>query len=257
MKYNYHCHTARCGHAEGQDEAYVRAAIEGGFRVLGFSDHVPWPFASGYRSRIRMSMDELPDYLASVASLRDRYAGQITIHTGFECEWFPRYADHVHRLLDSGVEYLLLGQHFVDSEEETRAATAASREDDGALHYAESVVHALRTGLFAYLAHPDLYMKYRTDADFTPACERAADMICQAALETGTPLEFNLLGQLEGVGYPATAFWQYAAKWHNPVILGVDAHAPDHLLNTANIARGKERLSALGYTLLEKLPMDE
>lgn len=257
MKYNYHCHTARCKHAEGADEDYVRAAIDAGFRGLGFSDHAPWPFANGYVSRIRMSVDEFPEYVASVAALREKYAGQIAIHTGLECEYFPRYADHIRRMQDAGVTYLLLGQHFPDSEEEYRASTVASREDEGVLRYAESVVRAISTGLFSYLAHPDLYMKYRTDADFTPACEQAADMICQAALEAGLPLEYNLLGQLEGVGYPSGAFWRYAAKWHNPVMLGVDAHAPSDLLAADNIALGENILHDLGYTVLERLPMDD
>ena len=41
MKNNYHTHTTRCFHAVGQDEDYVRAAIDGGFDLLGFADHAP------------------------------------------------------------------------------------------------------------------------------------------------------------------------------------------------------------------------
>ena len=54
MKTNYHTHTFRCKHAVGDDEAYVLAAIGAGFDRIGFADHCPWPFASGYRSGIRM-----------------------------------------------------------------------------------------------------------------------------------------------------------------------------------------------------------
>lgn len=257
MKYNYHCHTTRCKHAEGTDEAYVQAALEAGFAGCGMADHAPWPFASGYVSRIRMGVDELPGYIASCQALKQQYAGRIAVHTGLECEYFPRYIDHIHRMQDMGIEYLILGQHFADSEEDTPAATVNSKTDDGALRYAESAANAIRTGLFAYVAHPDLYMKYRTDADFTPACERAADMICQAALEAKLPIEYNLLGQYEGVGYPSGAFWRYAAKWHTPVILGVDAHEPAHFLAADNITRGEKFLADLGYTIVDHLPMDD
>jgi Histidinol phosphatase and related hydrolases of the PHP family len=36
---NWHTHTSRCGHAVGTDEEYVQAAIQGGLKTLGFSDH--------------------------------------------------------------------------------------------------------------------------------------------------------------------------------------------------------------------------
>ena len=47
MKANYHTHTARCGHAEGTDAAFGLAALWLGFDVVGFSDHMPGPYASG------------------------------------------------------------------------------------------------------------------------------------------------------------------------------------------------------------------
>jgi histidinol-phosphatase (PHP family) len=41
VKYNYHSHTYRCGHASRcSDEDYVLEAIEHGYKKYGFSDHV-------------------------------------------------------------------------------------------------------------------------------------------------------------------------------------------------------------------------
>ena len=33
---NFHTHTSRCHHAFGNDEEFVRTAIQNGFEVLGF-----------------------------------------------------------------------------------------------------------------------------------------------------------------------------------------------------------------------------
>ena len=44
MKHNYHTHTTRCNHAEGEDRAYIENAIQGGLETLGFSDHAPYFF---------------------------------------------------------------------------------------------------------------------------------------------------------------------------------------------------------------------
>ncbi|MBR3717558.1 MAG: histidinol phosphatase, partial [Bacteroidaceae bacterium] len=63
MKANYHTHTSRCHHAEGTDEDYIKSAILGGFDILGFSDHAPWPYTTGFVSETRMLLSELPDYV--------------------------------------------------------------------------------------------------------------------------------------------------------------------------------------------------
>ena len=130
------------------------------------------------------------------------------------------------------------------------------------LRYAESTVKAIRTGLFIYVAHPDLFMRHRTDEQFTPACMEAADMICQAAKEQGMPIEYNLLGlgnllSGHGRGYPSDPFWQYARKYDNDVILGVDAHDPAHLRDTALWQAAIDRVQAMGYHLVESLVIPE
>ncbi len=261
MKANYHTHTARCHHAAGEDEAYVRSAVKAGFDVLGFSDHAPWPFASGYRSPIRMGVEELPGYVASIRGLRERYADRLAIHIGLESEYFPRYHDHLLRMRDAGVEYYILGQHYVDSEEDSPYVGGDARTDEGVLRYTESAVRAIRTGLFRYVAHPDLFMRHRDASQFTKACEQAADMICQAAMEQHMPLEYNLLGrseQLAGLccGYPSAPFWAYARRYGCAVIRGVDAHDPRELGNASVWALGTQELEALGYTILDHLDME-
>ena len=78
-------------HAFGTDEDYVRAAIDAGFEEIGFSDHSPWPFKSGYVSSMRMGADKLEDYALSVMKLREKYKDKIKIRLGLECEYFEEY----------------------------------------------------------------------------------------------------------------------------------------------------------------------
>ena len=97
MKANYHTHTSRCGHAEGTDEQYVKAAVSQGFDVLGFADHVPWPYKSGFvHHGVRMPVTQLDEYVQAMRDLRDKYADQISLRIGFECEYFPEYMDWLH-----------------------------------------------------------------------------------------------------------------------------------------------------------------
>lgn len=257
MKANYHTHTVRCKHAIGRDEDYVLAALEAGYEELGFADHAPWPFPDGFIGGARMAVDLLPDYISSIARLKETYADRIRIRIGLESEYYPCYHDHSLRMRDMGIGYFILGQHNIQPENISPYAAYDCEDDDKVLRYAEAVVTGIRTGLFAYICHPDLYMAHRQREDqFNKYCERAADMICQAAKEQGMPIEYNLLGladELHGHprGYPSAAFWQYARKYQNDVILGVDAHAPDHLLRHDVRQTAIQRLTELGYHLVD------
>lgn len=251
MKTNFHTHTTRCKHAVGTDEQYVKAAIQGGFDVLGFADHAAWTFGTDYVSHCRMTPAQWPDYRASVLHLREKYAGQIDIRLGMETEYYPRYMDQLPRFREQGCEYFILAPHFLFTEEECPYTGTSCRDDDELRRYAEQTAEAIQTGEYCYLAHPDLYMMSRRE--FDRASMDAADVICQAAREAHMPLEYNLLGLRDAMhgrfrGYPHTDFWQYIRKWHNDVIIGVDAHAPDWLTDLAVWEEAQKRLHALGIT---------
>lgn len=251
VKTNFHTHTWRCKHAIGPDEAYVTAALEAGYDVLGFADHAPWAYATDYVSHCRMTADQWPDYKRSVLQLRQQYAGQIGIRLGLECEYTKRYFDQLLRLRDDGCQYFILASHFLDSEEYEDYTGNTCVRDDEVRRYADMTAEGIATGLFCYVAHPDLFMMPRPE--FDRVCMDAADIICQAAKEAHMPLEFNLLGlndEMRGRprGYPHPDFWQYIRKWDNDVIIGVDAHDPAALGNHPVREEAMRRLTALEIT---------
>ncbi|MBQ7850073.1 MAG: histidinol-phosphatase [Clostridia bacterium] len=251
MKTNFHTHTSRCKHASGTDEQYVKAALLAGFDVLGFADHAAWAFASDYVSHCRMNPDQWPEYRQSIQNLRSKYAGQIRLRLGMETEYYPRYMDQLLRWRDEGCEYFILASHFLISEEEEDYTGNTCRKDDEVRRYADQTAKAISTGLYCYLAHPDLYLMYRPELN--KACMDAADVICQAAREAHMPIEYNLLGlgdELRGHsrGYPNRDFWQYIRRWNNDVIIGVDAHDPAALTNQVVRQEAERRLKELNIT---------
>lgn len=256
MKHNFHTHTTRCKHAIGTDEDFVKAAIEGGFDILGFADHAPWAFDSSYVSHCRMTAGQWTDYKQSVLALKNKYEGQVDIHLGLECEYYEKYIDQLKHLRDDGCEYLILACHFLHTEETNPYVGLSCRQDDEVLHYAEETVKGIRSGLFSYVAHPDLFMMHREG--FSSVCMEASDMICQAAKEAHMPIEYNLLGLLGELtghprGYPHQDFWQYIRKWDNDVILGVDAHDPAQLRDDSVWNTALQRLDALGHRLVNNI----
>ena len=218
---NYHTHTTRCRHASGTEEAYVQAAIQGGLEILGFSDHTPYWFPEGYYTHMRMYPYELPLYCNTVRELQRTYADQLQIHLGLEVEYYPAFfGDLLPRLRDQGIEYMILGQHWPGYEmNEPYCGRATGREEDLA-RYCDQVQAAMETGLFTYLAHPDLLYFVGDDKTYEFHMRR----LCKAAKSCGMPLEINLWGMQQEKHYPDVRFWRLAAEEGNSVIIGADAH---------------------------------
>lgn len=116
---NYHTHTARCRHASGREEEYIQQAINSGMKVLGFSDHTPYPFQGDYYSNFRMFPQELFQYVQTLLLLKEKYQDKIQILIGLEAEYYPKYFDGLLELLAPyPFDYLLLGQHFLHNEQD-------------------------------------------------------------------------------------------------------------------------------------------
>ena len=249
---NYHTHTSRCRHAVGEDEAYVRSAVDGGLKILGFSDHTPYWFPEGHYSSFRMFREQLPDYVNSVLELRRRYADKIQIHLGVEMEYYPRFfPETLAHLRDTPMEYMILGQHFIGNEVGDHYCGWVSGEKDALLRYCRQVCQAMETGLFTYLAHPGLFHYTGPDRDYREAFRP----VVRTAKDCGVPLEFNLLGIREGRHYPNRLVWELAAEENCPVVLGLDAHEPRHLNDPGTCQLAVEFLKPYDLNILTTIPL--
>lgn len=253
MDYNYHTHTERCGHALGEDEQYVKAAIEAGFKVLGFSDHVP--FENVHHPSERMDYSMMEGYLKSINALKEKYAGRIEIKVGFELEYFPEYKTYYQSLLDC-CDYLICGQHNKTLDAYSYDLYA---DDEDVLIYANQVKEAMESGLISFIAHPDYFMLGRNR--WSNACTQATQIIAQAAAKHHIPLEINLNGlrygkkqydELEVYPYPFPAFWKEVAKYDVKCIYSYDAHRPTTLLEKERIAKVLDQLSGIQLQIDEQ-----
>ena len=198
MLANYHTHTPRCNHAKGSEREFIEKAIQEGFKVLGFSDHSPQPFEEEFYSWIRMRMSELPDYTETLVKLREEYKKDIQILIGYEVEYSRKYFPALmEELKKFPLDYLIQGQHFAPNE-----------------------VEGMETGLFTYLAHPDLVNYTGPDEIFCKHMKR----IIEKSIELDIPLEVNMYGFSDGRNYPCDRFFRMAKDMGAKFVLGCDAH---------------------------------
>ena len=253
MIYNFHTHTHRCRHASGSDEEYIKSALEAGIKYLGFSDHAPFVFPDGFESHYRVPLLGAEEYAGTLGELKERYKDVIDISIGFELEYYPTYFDKMVEIAKNlGVEYLILGQHFLyDEHPNGIGSSSLVYEDDVLREYVDNVISAIKSGYFSYVAHPDMLQFCGNEAIYREEMTR----LCLTSKEDDIPLEINLLGIRNKKHYPAQRFWQIAGEVDAPVTIGYDAHSNHDFENKEQLDVAKDYIErySLNYIGMPRL----
>lgn len=240
VKRNYHTHTYRCQHATQDVSAYCSAALEQGLQVLGISDHTALP--DNRWPHIRMDFSELDGYCAAVDDAAKEHP-ELTVLKGAECEYANEYHDFFENTLlgEKNFDYLIGAAHFFPFEGDWIGSYGGTDNAKALAAYSDYFIDSMRSGLFAFMAHPDLFgNSYLTWDENTIASSRD---ILAAAAELNVPLEINGYGlrkrKIETPDgqrcmYPWLPFWELAAEYDVTVIANSDAHQPQDV--TGNIA---------------------
>ena len=261
QKFNYHTHTVRCGHADGnmRDEDYIKELLDVGITKMSFTDHAPMKEQIDTRKYMRMEYSQAKEYVDSINILKEKYKDKIEIQAGFEVEYLPGQEENLFELKKM-CDKLILGQHFVYNTDKT--ALKVFRIDqfgyDDMIRYASYIKTSMEIGLIDIVAHPDVFML--SQSAFSKAERDASEIICKAAAETKIPLEINLAqaqslvaNPTAKVCYPVREFWEIASHYNVNVIYGIDAHNRQQIRNyeksitIANEIIGKETIAKLNF----------
>ena len=155
------------------------------------------------------------------------------------------------------LDYLLLGVHCADHDEHLTHYYARSTKPEQVEEYLRCALAGMESGLFAYLAHPELCL-----ADYPvydDVCREMVHSICRKAKELDMPLEYNLYGvdkqgrgRQKGLRYPCKYFWEVAADYGCTAIIGVDAHRPINF-ERQRFLDAQAYLSSLGMKLIDEM----
>lgn len=253
LKANFHTHTTRCQHAIDSEQEYIEAAIEMGIKRLGFSDHIPCPFSDGYVSNIRMKMEQAPEYVQTIRRLADEYKSQVEILVGFEAEYIPEFFEAQRRMCkELDVDYMIMGQHFLRSEAKGPYSGTNTDDESRIREYVDSVIAGMKTGMYVYLAHPDLINYKGMDSVYDWEMTR----LCKELKKLNIPLEINLLGIAEGKHYPQERFWKIPGEIGNEVIFGLDAHCAAQMKNVDSYNKAMDIVSRYNLNLIEDIRLD-
>lgn len=228
MRLDLHNHTTLCHHASGSMESYFARALELGIDVFGFSCHAPMRFDEAYR----MSLDELPCYIARVRELADSVP--LRVLCGLEVDYILGREELLERaVLDSCLDYLIGSVHFLDTwgfDNPAFIAEYAKRDITQCWRdYLRSIAAMAESGYFQIVGHFDLLkvfgyaMPRELDSELVRTLDCIADM--------GLALELNPAGWRKPINeaYPSESILKEAHKRGIPITFGSDSHALEHV----------------------------
>jgi len=231
MNADYHLHTPLCRHATGSPADYARVALAKGMNEIGFADHNPMPEQF---DDWRMGIGELPRYFEMVEEARQLFP-ECAIRLGLECDFIPGYQGWIEKLAGmADWDYLIGSVHYiapgwdVDNPRWIGRFTQHPVEEIWAMYW-KAYEACIRSGLFDFVAHPDLVKKFgfRPAGDLRPFYEGSI----AAAAEMNIPFEINTAGLRKDVRelYPSRGFLAMAFDAGVPLLINSDAHAPDEV----------------------------
>lgn len=255
MLIDYHTHHARCGHAAGDLEDYVKRGIEIGLGQLGLSDHMPLLHVNpaDYLPEMAMPMEELPRYVEECLALKEKYKGQIDIRVGLEGDYIEGWETQIERIVKAYPwDYVIGSVHFLGEWDITDFRQTAGWEGKNKLavyeQYYDAVKKAAATGFYDYIGHIDVIKRFGfvPDEDVTHL-ENAA---LEAVKKHGLAIELNASGLRMPAKemFPSRRMLEYALQLGIPLTIGSDAHQPERLGQYLEEARAL--LKEVGYAQL-------
>ncbi len=225
-----HTHHWRCGHARGELEAYVDAALARGLRTIGLSDHAPRfdLLDDAPAPGMHMPASDWEGYLQEASRLRDAFADRIAVRVGVEADQLADGSERYRRALDDGrLDYAIGSVHYVDGVhvyDRSKYAGGLEPEEAHAAYYLE-VARAADSGLFDLLGHVDAVQVVGPTPRTEP--EGAIRTMIAAIADADVAVEINTSGvHKRGAPFPNADLLQRLVRAEVPLALGSDAHDP-------------------------------
>lgn len=246
INFDYHMHTKLSDGANTHEEM-VLSAIDKGFDEIGISDH----FCIKYRVPWAVEKKGIALLEAKVTEMNEKFGNRINILFGIEVDYFPELENEIGQALQGfNFDYIIGSIHFLDEWNYDTDKSRNSEFENDYLYewYFGELQKAVKSGLFDYMAHPDLIKKHRIWPDTSK--KLLFRETAKVFADNGVAYEVNTSGRDRPCGefFPGSELISELYEAGVPVTLGSDSH------NSSQIGRyfsdAKELLRETGYQSL-------
>ena len=217
-------------------EENVLAAIRKNMISIGFSDHSYTEFDP---DTFCMKKDVLPDYIAEIRRLKEKYKDRIEVYLGMDLDGFSTLEDR------TPFDYILGCCHYVRTpggnssvdHDKGWQIDAVEKYFDGdytaySRAYYDGYVESVVREKPDILGHFDLTTKFSMVNEEDPLYRKYTLEALLACLEVTPVIEMNTGAITRGyrsVPYPASYLLDEIKKHGGKIVLGADSHHIDHL----------------------------
>jgi len=250
---DYHSHHWRCGHARGDIEDYIQAAVNAGLAEIGIADHFPYgptspnpDFEARPRKERGMTVSEFPEYIEEIKELRDKYRDLIRVRVSTEMAFaapgrlLDRQMDVLEPFMDD-LDYLLCGLHWIRIDDEVvglhvdNAPKALQAHGEDRIHsvYTEKLTSMVETGCFDIVTHLDNHklLWLPNEPVYSEANWIGMLALLDAIKANGMAVEINTHATRKGClsQFPSDEIVKQMIQKGIPLVLSSDAHRPEDI----------------------------
>lgn len=201
----------------------------------------------------RMDLGDFPRYLDLVDEARKAHPN-LPIRLGLECDFIPGREEWVRELAKMAeFDYFIGAVHYIAPDWDVDNPLKLDRwkqqpVEEVWTRYFQALSQAAQSGLFDFLAHPDLVKKFGhiPPGDLLPYYRGALD----AMADCGIAMEVSTAGLRKEVGeiYPSAQFLRQAFLRKIPILISSDSHAPQEVGHA--FQQALDLVKETGYTEL-------
>ena len=244
--YNFHTHTQFCDGRASMEE-FVKAAVEQGFKHLGFTPHSPIPV----QSPCNMAAEKVSDYITEFNRLKENYGSRIHLYLSMEIDFLGHYGPTSEFFDAIPLDYKLASIHFIRSFNNPEEFIDIDGHYDtfkvkmekyfnGDIEqvvttYYEQEMDMIEQGGFDIVGHCDKIgfnaSHYREGIDQEPWYDQLFHRLFESIMDHHLIVEVNTKSWLRyNRFFPSLKYFQLLKRYQAPVLINSDAHSPS-LLN--------------------------
>jgi histidinol-phosphatase (PHP family) len=242
-----HVHTNLCGHAQGEMEEYVQAAVSKGLQRIVFLEHMEEGISAPQTSWL--SESDFDYYFVEGVRLREKYQDIIEIGLGVECGYNSESKDTLRKRLSRRKwDQIGISCHFLKIEnhqyhlnllsKKPENVKRATKLDTNVLfsRYLDTLSEAVTELPGSILCHLDAAFRWVPNHRLSERHYQQIDFLLAKVAAKGMALEINTSGiNIRKEPFPNSRILDLATLHKITFCLGSDAHRPDDVGNHFNL----------------------
>ena len=239
---DYHTHSYHCNHAIGELTDYVERAILLNLPEIGLSDHFPMYLLPEQFHKYTMKKELLESYLQDTSELKNEYQSEIVIKRALEVDYytpiFNQYKNAVQPIL-SELDYIIGSIHGIawngyvipiDGAISLPDNFDMNDSDSLFLSYYDELNKLVKTNFYDVLGHFDVIKKLNLTMNNESIVWESILKVLDSLEGSSMAVEINTSGlRKHDELYPQPTIIQELIDRNIPLILGSDAHNPEHV----------------------------